>query len=49
MNKRLIVLGFIVSAGLGLFIVPVLKKFKIRQTISGFVGNRHSDKNIKRN
>lgn len=40
-----IVLGFIVSAGLGLFIVPVLKKFKIRQTISGFVGNRHSDKN----
>lgn len=39
-----IMLGFLTSAGLGLFLVPALRKLKIGQKISIFVGEAHRKK-----
>lgn len=40
-----IMLGFIVSASLGLIIVPLLKKLKIGQKVSEYVIDTHTEKN----
>ena len=37
-------LGFIIAIGLGLIIVPILKHFHLKQTISSFVGRAHQKK-----
>ena len=39
-----IMIGFLTSSILGLFLVPVLKKMKIGQKISIFVGESHRKK-----
>ena len=40
-----IIIGFITSVVIGLFIVPILKKMKIRQNISTFMQFSHKNKN----
>lgn len=40
-----LMLGFFISVVFGLFIIPVLKKFNLKQTISTFTAFRHSSKN----
>ena len=37
-------LGFIIAIVLGLIIVPILKHFHLKQTISSFVGRSHQKK-----
>ena len=39
-----IMLGFLSSALLGLFLVPILRKFRVGQKISIFVGEAHRKK-----
>ena len=39
-----IMIGFLISAGLGLFLIPMLKKLKVGQKISIFVGDSHRKK-----
>lgn len=38
-------LGFVLSLAFGLILIPVLKRFKIRQTVSATIGERHQAKN----
>jgi len=38
-------LGFSIAILVGLLIIPVLKKFKLRQTVSSTIGERHQVKN----
>ena len=38
-------LGFFISVVSGLFLIPVLRKFNMRQTISSFTAFRHASKN----
>ena len=40
-----LMLGFFISVVFGLFIIPVFKKFNLKQTISTFTAFRHSSKN----
>jgi phospho-N-acetylmuramoyl-pentapeptide-transferase len=40
-----LMLGFFVSVLLGLFLIPVLRKFNLKQTISSFTAFRHAGKN----
>ena len=40
-----LMLGFFLSVVIGLFIIPVLKKLNLKQTISSFTAFRHSGKN----
>ncbi len=40
-----LMLGFFISVVFGLFIIPILKKFNLKQTISSFTAFRHSAKN----
>ena len=40
-----LMLGFFISVVFGLFIIPVLKKLNLKQTISTFTAFRHSSKN----
>ena len=39
-----LMLGFFISVVFGLFMIPVLKKFNLKQTISTFTAFRHSSK-----
>jgi len=39
-----IMIGFLLSAAIGLFLVPFLKKKKMGQTISSYVGEKHKKK-----
>ena len=39
-----IMIGFLSSTVLGLFLIPILKKFRIGQKISIFVGDSHRKK-----
>ena len=39
-----IMIGFLMSAGLGLILVPCLKKLRVGQKISIFVGETHRKK-----
>jgi phospho-N-acetylmuramoyl-pentapeptide-transferase len=39
-----IMIGFLLSAAIGLFLVPILKKKKMGQTISSYVGEKHKKK-----
>ena len=39
-----LMIGFIISIITGMILVPLLKKFKISQTISTYLGKRHKDK-----
>ena len=40
-----LMLGFFISVISGLFLIPVLKRFNLKQTISSFTAFRHSSKN----
>ena len=40
-----LMLGFFISVISGLFLIPVLKRFNLKQTISSFTAFRHSGKN----
>ena len=39
-----IMIGFLFSSVLGLFLVPLLKKIKVQQRVSVFVGESHRKK-----
>ena len=38
-------LGFILSLIAGLILIPILKKLKLKQTVSSTIGERHQKKN----
>lgn len=40
-----LMLGFFLSVVIGLFLIPILKKFNLKQTINAFTAFRHSAKN----